>query len=121
MSLTLSYFAISRHVRAPRERLFRAWTDPLEVCRWYGSAPFSYRDVDAPGRLVFTTGDPEDPDAPLAIVTLSRANDHTVMTFEAAAPVAEADAVERGWNGLLDRLVDQVSQPGGNAGGILPG
>ena len=121
MSLTLSYFAISRPVPAPRERVFRAWTDPLEVCRWYGNAPFAYREADAPARLVFTTGDPDDPDAPLFIVTLSVEGDHTVMTFEGAAPVAEADAVERGWAALLGRLAGQVSQSGGNAGGILPG
>lgn len=109
------YFAIARAVGASRERLFKAWTAPSEVCRWYRGTPFVYREVDEPARLVFTAG-PE-----LAIVTLSEAGDHTVMTFEASAPEAEAEAAERGWHALLDRLVDQVSQSCGNAGGMRPG
>jgi uncharacterized protein YndB with AHSA1/START domain len=112
-----SYFAISRRVDAPRERVFRAWTDPLEVAHWLGNAPFDYEQVDAPRRLVFTAGE----DAALAIVTLSVAGEQTVMTFEGAAPPAEAEAVEQGWAGLLDVLADQVSQAGGKAGGIRPG
>jgi uncharacterized protein YndB with AHSA1/START domain len=106
MSLTETYFAISRRVAAPRERVFEAWID----------APFVYQEVDPPARLVFTLGD----DA-LAIVTLAVAGDETVMTFEGAAPADEADAVERDWSGLLDLLAAQVSQSRGNAGGILPG
>ena len=109
-----SYFAISRRVDAPRERVFRAWTDPREVVHWLGSAPFEYDEVDAPGRLVFTAGES------LSIVTLSDAGEETVMTFEGGAPAGEADTVERGWAGLLDLLADQVSQSGGNAGGIRP-
>jgi uncharacterized protein YndB with AHSA1/START domain len=116
MSLTQTYFAINRRVAAPRERVFRAWTDPLEVAHWLGSAPFEYQEVDAPGRLVFTIGD----DA-LAIVTLAVAGDQTVMTFEGGAPADEAEAVERCWSAVIDRLVDQVSQSGGNAGGRRPG
>ncbi len=116
MSLTQTYFAISRRVDAPRERVFQAWIDPLEVSRWLGSAPFVYQEIDPPARLVFTLGD----DA-LAIVTLAVAGDHTVMTFEGAAPAEEADIVERGWTGLLDLLAAQVSQSGGKAGGSLPG
>ena len=111
-----SYFAISRRVDAPRERVFRAWTDPLEVAHWLGSAPFDYQEIDAPRRLVFTLGD----DAPPAIVTLSPAGDQTVMTFEGGAPPAEAEAVERCWAAVLERLADQVSQAGGNAAGIRP-
>jgi hypothetical protein len=117
MSSTRTYFWINHAIYAPRERMYRAWTDPDELSRWYRGAPLAYRDADAPSRLVFAIGDTED----LAIVTLSVVDDHTVMTFEGAAPADEAEAVEREWAGMLDRLVAQVSHSGGNAGGMRPG
>jgi uncharacterized protein YndB with AHSA1/START domain len=156
---TQSYFSISRAIDAPRERVFRAWTEPQLVSRWFRpddgwSAPldliemdvtpggtwrvtmidetgeeypatFVYREIDAPARIVFTTGgpddDPDDPLTPVAIVTLSVAGDHTAMTFEGSAPAAEVDDIEQGWSFMLDRLADQVSHSGGNAGGMRPG
>ena len=114
-----SYFAITRAVYASRERLFRAWTEPEELSRWYCGVPFEYSEVDEPARMVFSTDGVD-----LAIVTLSVVGDHTVMTFEGSAPEAEVDHVERGWAARLDALaesVDQGSQSGGNAGGIRPG
>ena len=107
------YFAIARAVETSRERLFRAWTAPSEVGCWYQGAPFVYRELDEPARIVLTIG------SELAIVTLSEMGDHTVMTFEASA--REAETAERGWRSLIDRLVDQVSQSCGNAGGMRPG
>jgi alpha/beta hydrolase fold/Activator of Hsp90 ATPase homolog 1-like protein len=114
MTMTQSYFAINRRVAAPRELVFQAWTDPELVRRWYRGDPLEYREVEAPARIVFTTGGPD-----LEIVTLSIAGDHTVMTFEGSAPQAERD-----WSAMLDALaatVAQGSQAGGNAGGIRPG
>ena len=108
MTITESYFAISRHVAAPRELIFDAWI----------REGIAFREVEAPRRLVF-----ELEGAGLAIVTLSDEGDHTVMTFEGSAPADEADAVEREWTARLDALiaVAQGSQSGGNAGGIRPG
>jgi uncharacterized protein YndB with AHSA1/START domain len=114
-----SYFAITRAVYASRERLFRAWTQPEELSRWYSGEPFELDEVDEPARMVFTTDEVD-----LAIVTLSVVGDHTVMTFEGSAQEAEVEDVERGWASMLDALatsVDQGSQSGGNAGGIRPG
>ena len=108
MTVTETYFAISRHVPVPRERLFEAWI----------REDIAFREVDPPRRLVF-----EIEDGGLAIVTLSDEADETVMTFEGSAPDGEADDVERAWTSMLDALfaVAQGSQSGGNAGGIRPG
>ena len=109
MTITESYFAISRRVAAPRERVFQAWAGRGIV----------FREIDAPRRLVF-----ELEDAGLAIVTLSDEGDHTVMTFEGSAPADVAEEIERDWAAMLDELaatVSQGSQAGGNAGGIWPG
>jgi hypothetical protein len=108
MTITESYFAITRRVAVPRELVFQAWTgEGIAFC-----------EVDVPRRLVF-----ELEDAGLGIVTLSDEEDHTVMTFEGSAPAAEADEVERVWAARLDAVIEvaQGSQSGGNAGGIRPG
>ena len=108
MTVTESYFAISRRVAVARERLFEAWM----------REDIAFRELDPPRRLVF-----ELEDGGLAIVTLSDEGDETVMTFEGSAPDGDADDVERGWAEMLDGLiaVAQGSQSGGNAGGIRPG
>jgi hypothetical protein len=102
MTVTESYFAISRHVAVRRERLFEAWI----------REDIAFSEIDPPRRLVF-----EMEDGGLAIVTLSDEGDETVMTFEGSG-----DA-ERDWAARLDGLiaVAQGSQSGGNAGGIRPG
>jgi alpha/beta hydrolase fold len=102
MTVTESYFAISRHVDVPRERLFAAWI----------REDIAFSEIDPPRRLVF-----ELEDGGLAIVTLADEGDETVMTFEGSG-----DA-EHEWAAWLDALIDvaQGSQSGGNAGGIRPG
>jgi hypothetical protein len=102
MTVTESYFAISRHVDVPRERLFQAWI----------REDIAFSEIDPPRRLVF-----ELEDGGLAIVTLSDEGDDTVMTFEGSGDV------EREWAARLDALIAtaQESQAGGNAGGIRPG
>ena len=112
MSMTQSYFAISRHVDAPRERIFQAWIETA----------IAFTDVDAPARLVFALD--EDDETALAIVTLADEGDHTVVTFEGSAPAAEADEIEHGWCAMLDALVAAVaqgSQAGGNTAAYGPG
>jgi alpha/beta hydrolase family protein len=108
MTVTETYFAISRHLAVPRERLFDAWL----------REDIAFSEIDAPRRLVF-----EIEHGGLAIVTLADEGDETVMTFEGSAPDGEADEVERGWAAMLDDLIAgaQGSQSGGNAGGIRPG
>jgi hypothetical protein len=102
MTVTESYFAISRHVAVSRERLFEAWI----------REDIAFTEIDPPRRLVF-----ELEDGGLAIVTLSDEGDETVMTFEGSGD-SESD-----WAARLDGLIasSQGSQSGGNAGGIRPG
>jgi alpha/beta hydrolase family protein len=102
MTVTESYFAISRHVAVPRERLFDAWM----------REDIAFSEIDPPRRLVF-----ELEDGGVAIVTLSDEGDETVITFEGSGDVEPA------WAARLDGLiaVAQGSQSGGNAGGIRPG
>lgn len=109
MTITETYFAITRRVGAPREHVFEAWL----------GEGIEFREIDAPRRLVF-----ELEDGGVAIVTLSDEADHTVMTFEGSAPADKADAVEQEWAARLDALVETVAQgshSGGNDGGIRPG
>ena len=115
MSITEVYFAISREVVAPPEQVFRAWVAQRH-------APYGYREVAIPRRLVFTT-EPEAPDAAVAIVTFAEHRGGTALTFEGSAPADEAEAAEARWRAVLDGLAAQVagSHSRGNAGGIRPG
>ena len=108
MTMTETYFAITRSVTVPCERLLQAWLDE----------DIDYRELDPPRRLVF-----ELEDDGLAIVTLSDEGDHSVITFEGSAPADRADEVESDWTARLDAVIAaaQGSQAGGNAGGIRPG
>jgi uncharacterized protein YndB with AHSA1/START domain len=112
VSVTQVYFAITRHVDAPREQVFRAWIAQRH-------APFGYRDVTIPRRLAFTT----DAGESLAIVTFAEHRGGTALTFEGSADAGEVDEAEERWRGVLDALVAQPagSHSRGNAGGIRPG
>ena len=46
MSDTERGYTIVRHFDAPRELLWRAWTDPEHFARWWGSAQVDVVDVD---------------------------------------------------------------------------
>jgi uncharacterized protein YndB with AHSA1/START domain len=112
MSTTEVYFSITREVDAPHADVFRAWIAQRH-------APFGYREVAIPRRLVFDT----EPDAGVAIVTFAEHHGGTALTFEGSAAAAGADEAERRWRAVLDRLAGQLagSHSRGNAGGIRPG
>ncbi|WP_421951594.1 SRPBCC family protein [Pelagibacterium sp.] len=37
--MTPTALSMTRLIRAPRERVFAAWTDPAELARWWGPGP----------------------------------------------------------------------------------
>ncbi|WP_049576724.1 SRPBCC family protein [Nonomuraea sp. SBT364] len=134
----MSQYEIIRVFDAPRERVFRAWTDAARFARWFGLPDMSteavldvrpggawratlrdddgfevlldgvYREVAEPGRLVFTTGDPDDPgDGPASLVTveLAESDGGTVMRFHQHGVNTGGGS---GWAGFLDRLAEAL-------------
>ncbi|MFI7697786.1 SRPBCC domain-containing protein [Nonomuraea sp. NPDC049480] len=68
----------------------------------------TYREVRAPARLVFTTGDPESPgDGPASVVTIdfTDAGGKTEMRFRQRGVNVE----QAGWMEFLDRLAEHVT------------
>ena len=47
MNVTAEQFVITRVFEAPREAVFKAWTDPEEIAAWYGPEHF-----DAPAERI---------------------------------------------------------------------
>jgi uncharacterized protein YndB with AHSA1/START domain len=75
-------------------------------------AVFHYREVDAPNRLVFTTGapdhDPNAPDAALLKVTLEERDGGTEMTFEGTSSDPEQQEAA-GWTAMFERMAGQLA------------
>lgn len=75
-----------------------------------------YREVAGPGRLVFTTGDPEQPgDGPASVVTvtLDVYGGRTLMRFHqygVNTPPEHAEQAQAGWIEFFDRLGELVSR-----------
>ncbi|MCF6473271.1 SRPBCC domain-containing protein [Nonomuraea sp. MG754425] len=75
----------------------------------------TYREVAAPGRLVFTTGDPDAPgDSPASVVTIGFADlgGRTEMRFHQSGVNTDeehADGARAGWNEFFDRLAAYLS------------
>ncbi|MFF0451634.1 SRPBCC domain-containing protein [Streptomyces sp. NPDC004609] len=81
-----------------------------------------YRKVAGPGRLVFTTGDPDNPgDGPASVVTVSleEHQDGTTMRFHQAGVNTDAEHAEQaraGWLEFFDRLAEHLAVQGASAG-----
>lgn len=75
----------------------------------------TYREIAAPERLVFTTGDPDNTEqavASIVTVTLTDRDGATEMTFHQAGyhtPAEHADAARAGWEQFFDRLDEHLS------------
>lgn len=146
-------FTLRRTLDAPREVVFRAWTEAGHLTHWFGpdqgfttparsidldvrpggrwslvvvadrgtEVPVSgtYREVDGPRRLMFTTGDPDDTGghpASTATVTLTDRGDRTVMTFRLVGVNGDAEHAARaraGWARVFTRLQAHVASLGG--------
>ncbi|MFD1540561.1 SRPBCC family protein [Nonomuraea guangzhouensis] len=75
-----------------------------------------YREVAGPGRLVFTTGDPDDPgDGPASVVTLTLVDlgGKTEMRFHQFGVNTDQEHAEQskaGWTEFFDRLAEHLTQ-----------
>ena len=77
----------------------------------------TYREIDPPGRLVFTTGDPDNPgDGPASVTTVELAGTNdggTEMAFHQFGVNTDqdhADAAAAGWQQFFDKLADVVTE-----------
>ena len=150
---------ITRIFDATPEELFRAWTDPERLIRWWAPKGFTtphcrvdlcvggsfhycmrspegkdywgigvYREIVAPERIVYvdsfadTEGNPvppshyglsaSHPTETLVTVTFVKRDGKTKFTLRHTIPVTaeERDGAQQGWNEMLDRLAEQLTQ-----------
>ena len=140
--------AFTRLLDAPRELVWKVWTDPKHVGQWWGPNGFSvtthsisvkpgglwdfimhgpdgrdydnritYQEVVAPERLVYSHGEPGDPDQFHVIVTFEAVGAKTRLVMQSRFPsIAARDHVARefgaaeGGSQHLDRLATYLAQ-----------
>ncbi|WP_431278383.1 SRPBCC family protein [Leifsonia poae] len=125
---------ITRTLKADRERVWRAFTDPAEFVAWFWPPPFAstgdmdarvggswrlvshvagmglsgvFAAVDPPERLVFTwrwDGDPEETLVTVRLVAVPGGSTELTVLHENFATPADADSHAEGWSDCLDRL-----------------
>jgi len=129
---------VTRTFAAPRDRVFRAWTDPAALATWWwpwnpkiaidlrpgGAYRFTadrpgagalavsgeFIEVDPPERLVYTFGWDGDERVTQVAVEFRDLGEATevVLSHTGFATIEERDNHELGWNDCLDRLRDLV-------------
>jgi uncharacterized protein YndB with AHSA1/START domain len=142
---------ITRIFDAPREQVWREWTEPERFADWFGGpeseVPLStvsmdvreggdlaltmlagperreirwtgtYREVEEPGRLVFTLCDEPRPRRfELVIVVLVDLGDgRTEMRFEQRGEMTDEDyrRAGAGWSGFFDRIDERLGDESG--------
>ncbi|WP_214322745.1 SRPBCC family protein [Nonomuraea sediminis] len=148
MSTPTAQYELDRDFDAPREDVYKAWTNPERFARWFGPRAYAtpadrvhldvrpggrweatlvsgdgfeatlqgaYREVRAPERLVFTTGDPDNPgDGPASVVTIEFAatGTGTHMRFHqygVNTTQEHAEGARAGWTEFFDRLAEEVA------------
>lgn len=122
---------LTRIVAAPREQVFQAWTDPVELAEWFWPQPeiqidarpggrYLFRDhkyglavageileVSPPERLVFTwQWEGEGTVSEVTVEFHDHADGTEIRLTHRGVPEAEVEAHTVGWNSCLDRLSD---------------
>ena len=123
---------IKRRIDAPPEKIFRAWTEPEKITRWFGPEQVevlhaetdarvvarspdgeqhevsgTYREVVPNEKLVFTWAWRSTPErASRVTVLLGADGSGTLLTLihEQFFDEAARDRHEHGWNGSMDKL-----------------
>jgi len=123
-------FTITRESTAPRELVFKAWTDCGRLSRWWGPRDFttSHCAIDAPVRFVIDEGFSDEqgnrltaqdygmtddmPSEDRVTVTLEERDGRTRMTMQQGIPrdVAERNGAPRGWRETFDKLDSYLSE-----------
>jgi uncharacterized protein YndB with AHSA1/START domain len=108
-------FTTTRVFDAPRERVWREWTEPERFADWFGGAQCEgeYREVAAPERLIFTiTDQPGDDRYELVTVKLTDlGDDRTEMHFEQRGHLHpdQYDYTRKGWGAFFARLDERLA------------
>ncbi|MDQ3654351.1 MAG: SRPBCC domain-containing protein [Chloroflexota bacterium] len=134
---------VNRALDAPRDLVFRAWTEPARLKQWWspvleadirpggawraevrnpdGSGSWShgeYREIVAPERIVYTFAwDATDSAETVITVTLADDGGKTNLTAQQGpfATQEDRDNHAEGWNVALDELAAYLSSAGGEA------
>ncbi|MFC7546998.1 SRPBCC domain-containing protein [Plantactinospora sp. GCM10030261] len=129
----MSELRVTRHLPAPKERVWAAWTDPALLAAWFWPQRFAttasvdprvggayriegpgggisvgggYRSVDPPQRLEFDWRFDGDAERTRVTVTLSPTDGGTdlAITHTGFSDDADRDNNVLGWQSCLDRL-----------------
>ncbi|MBA2468756.1 MAG: SRPBCC domain-containing protein [Chloroflexia bacterium] len=135
--------SVSRTLDAPRDRVFKAWTEPARLEKWWspvleadvrpggqwraqaatpdGTGNWShgeYREVVPPERIVYTFAwDATDTAETVITVTLADEGEQTALTAHQGPfdSTAARDSHAQGWNVALDELAGYLAQTSGEA------
>lgn len=105
-------FCIEVRIRAPREAVWRALTDPNEIARWFG---WDYEALPAEIQQIFVDGVTNQPPDRIFLsweqtIELETAGEDTMVRIVKPGPLADAswddvyDEMVRGWHGFLLQL-----------------
>lgn len=106
-------FRVEVVIRAPREAVWRALTDPDEIARWFG---WDYEGLPDEIKMIFVDGVTQEPPTRLmlgweqTIELVADGPDVTIVRIVKPGPLADAswdelyDEMVRGWHGFLLQL-----------------
>jgi uncharacterized protein YndB with AHSA1/START domain len=114
MAAKSTEFVLTRVFDAPRERVFKAWTEPERFAQWWGPRTFTNPvceiDLRPGGKYRVTMRSPDGVDYPLKGVYLEIAEpERLVMTIDTDEHPPE-------WRDLLNKLRRESGAPEGRRG-----
>ncbi len=125
---------IKRFIRAPRDRVYAAWTDPAQLKKWFGPKNVKTRNLIADarvgGKFCWDCTDPEGKEVTISgeyrelqpgkkiVFTWQLKEDYfdreggteLRLTHEKLPNEASRDDHKQGWNSVLDKLEKFLSK-----------